>query len=198
MKNRSKKGSSIIIAIMVFMICSLGAMTAVLASSSASGRLSGLKQRTRAQFTVRGISELIAGQICGKSIREGYSAEGRAFVFEGDSPEVFKMDILELAGENGGTRDFSFEAGNIQADIVMTMENYDLDLSISAGTGSEGSAVMLHIPALREDDVITWSDAEITGTVPGEHDTVTPVFCAVTVSASDRTESDIKLRFIEE
>ena len=31
-----------------------------------------------------------------------------------------------------------------------------------------------------------------------EHDTVTPVFWAVTVSASDRCKSDIKLRFIEE
>ncbi len=29
-----------------------------------------------------------------------------------------------------------------------------------------------------------------------EHDTVTPVFWAVTVSASDRCKSDIKLRFI--
>ena len=31
-----------------------------------------------------------------------------------------------------------------------------------------------------------------------EHDTVRGVFCRVTVSASDRCKSDIKLRFIEE
>ena len=31
-----------------------------------------------------------------------------------------------------------------------------------------------------------------------EHDTVTPVFWVVVVSASDRCKSDIKLRFMEE